>query len=380
MLHLVSKFSLQKPNPKKERELALQLERERGEILIPLNVDGTKATDLPWRIVDVAYIPFQDWAEGLNQLLKKLNSINAPRPLENSGREIAGSAFLTRSPVIERDENLVSNIFPFISVPKVIYSFRFSQELSWKQLSVLHAGWAFRNMGARGAIAFTRPPASFMDDFRIEEIGRKEWQEGAIVEGVLAEHLVTELLSKSLEVHCRRRGLVRDPGGRGFYFPMGLLQRNTVSFEDYRSKRSWVLACGYRTFGGRKYRYHLCPWFHVHHELGSHFIAHLRIRVHLTDYRGAALEERSAVARRKKIGSAWWNAQWLNRQFAVMSFLMEGETEIKIGEDPESQVILDTRPIGGSLSRGIDEDLLASVGAPLGLLISGEDERQEDEE
>jgi hypothetical protein len=380
MLHLVSKFSLHKPNPKKERELALQLEGERGEILIPLNVDGTKPTELPWRIVDVAYIPFQDWGAGLNQLLKKLNSINAPRPLGNTGREIAGSAFLIRSPVTERDENLFSNIFPFTSIPKVIRSFRFSQELTWRELSDLHAKWAFHNKGGRDTVAFTPPPASLRNIFPIEEVAKKEWQEGSMIEGILAEHLVMELLSKSLEVHCRKRGLVGDPSRRGFYFPMGLLRRNTISFESYLGKRSWVLACGYRTFRGGKYRYHLCPWFHLRHELGSHFVAQLRIRVHLTDLRGVALEERSAVARRKNIGSAWWNAQWLSRQFAVMSFLMEGETEIKIGEDPESQVILDTRPIGGSLNRGIDEDLLTSMGAPLGLLMPGEDEKQEEEE
>jgi hypothetical protein len=126
MLHLVSQYSLSKPDPKKERELALQLEKERGnEILIPLNVDGTKPVDLPWRISDKAQIPFQDWATGLAQLLKKLASAETPRPLQATGRDIASSAFLVRPAVTEEKEQLVSNVFRFASVPNVIKQFRF---------------------------------------------------------------------------------------------------------------------------------------------------------------------------------------------------------------------------------------------------------------
>ena len=43
VLALLSRSSLQKPNPRKERTLALNIARERGcEFLIPLNVDGLK--------------------------------------------------------------------------------------------------------------------------------------------------------------------------------------------------------------------------------------------------------------------------------------------------------------------------------------------------
>lgn len=379
MLHLVSRHSLRKPNPKKERELALQLERGRGgEILIPLNVDGTKPSELSWRIVDVAYIPFQDWAAGLAQLLKKLESVDAPRPLGGTGREIAGSAFLVRSAITEGEEELVSNLFPFTSVPKAIRSFRFSREVTRDQASALHEGWAFRNLGGKGALAFMSPPASLVKPFSIEEAGTTEWHEGETVEEILAEHLVSELLGKSLELFCRQRGLVRDPGGRGFYFPMGLLPKNKLLFEDYRGRQGRVLACGYRTFREQKYRYHLGSWFRVRHEPRSGFVAQLRLRIHLADYRGGPLDKRATVARRKKIGSAWWNGQWLNRQLAVMSFLTDRRAEIRVGEDPESEVVLAGYPVGGSVGRGIDEELLATIGAPLGLLIAGEDDEHEE--
>lgn len=380
MLHLVSKHSLRKPNPKKERELALQLERDRGdEMLIPLNVDGTKPSELPWRIVDVAYIPFQNWASGLAQLLTKLDSVNAPRPLVGSGREIAGRAFLVRSPITEEEEELVSNVFAFTAVPRVIRRFRFPCSVARGDAWALHERWAFRNLGGKGALAFTAPPPSIAQSLVIEETARGEWHEGETVEGILAEHLVSELLGKSLEVYFRARGLVRDPGWRGFYFPIGLLPRNRLLFEGYRGKRNRVLACGRRTLGGNKYRYHLCPWFRIRHDPGSGFVAQLRLRLYLTDDTGAALERRAAAVRRRKIGSGWWNGHWLNRQLAVMSFLSDGEREIRVGEDPESQVVLAGSAARGSVGRGIDEALLATIGAPLGLLAGVEEEYEGDE-
>jgi len=378
MLHLVSKHSLHKPNPKKERELALQLERDRKvEILIPLNVDDTKPSELPWRIVDVAYIPFQNWATGLAKLLKKLDSVKAPRPLAANGRQIAGSAYLTHSAITEGEEELISNVFAFTSVPKTVRLFRFSGEVSRKQALALREGWAYRYLGSKGVIAFDRPPAPLSTRLSVEEVSEIEWREGETVEGVLAEHLVNELLRKSLELHCRARGLAREPEGRGFYFPFGLLPRNTILFRGYKGKPSRVFACGYRKFGGGNYRYHLCPWFRVRRAPDLGFTAQLRLRIHLADFRGTALEKRAAVARRKRIGSSWWNGQWLSRQLAVMSFLAEDQAEIRIGMDSGHHVVLGGYPAGALVSRGIDEILLSKIGAPPGLLIPSADQDRE---
>ena len=57
--------------------------------LIPLNVDGLKPTELDWMTSDITFIPFhKSWAKGLAQLLKKLDSIDAPRPVKD-GKAIA---------------------------------------------------------------------------------------------------------------------------------------------------------------------------------------------------------------------------------------------------------------------------------------------------
>ena len=60
LVALMSRSSVNKPNPRKEPTLAHNLARERGEpdFLIPLNVDGMKPTELDWMTTDLTFIPF----------------------------------------------------------------------------------------------------------------------------------------------------------------------------------------------------------------------------------------------------------------------------------------------------------------------------------
>ena len=64
LISLLSKHSLKKPNPLKERTLAINLGKERKiDFVIPLNVDGLSPTQLDWMTNDLTFIPFhQSWA------------------------------------------------------------------------------------------------------------------------------------------------------------------------------------------------------------------------------------------------------------------------------------------------------------------------------
>jgi hypothetical protein len=65
----------------------------------------------------INYIGFQNWGDGLRQLLKKLDSIDAPKPLAEEGGCIAAETFLPGGVVVERADVLQSNCLPFTHVP-----------------------------------------------------------------------------------------------------------------------------------------------------------------------------------------------------------------------------------------------------------------------
>jgi hypothetical protein len=117
---VLSRHSINKANPLKERTLALTLAKEQKNLVVPINLDGLSTSDLNWMISDLTFIPFHlDWAEGLAQLLKLLERDKAPRELAN-GRSIAASWFETKGLVVPKEERLWSNVvkisFPNTSI------------------------------------------------------------------------------------------------------------------------------------------------------------------------------------------------------------------------------------------------------------------------
>jgi len=120
---LLSRASLAKPNPVKERTLALSIARQRKiNFLVPLNVDGLKADELDWMTSDRAFIPFRhNWAEGFSRLLKRLNSIRCPRPLASRGAQLVSDWIAVRDAPYCRNEVLTSNLLQFTSIPDSIW-------------------------------------------------------------------------------------------------------------------------------------------------------------------------------------------------------------------------------------------------------------------
>ncbi|MDN5863937.1 MAG: toll/interleukin-1 receptor domain-containing protein [Gammaproteobacteria bacterium] len=102
LLAILSKASLEKENPTKERTLALNIGKERkSDFLIPLQAEPLAPTDLNWMVSDITYIPFHEsWSTGLRQLLKKLEKISTPQNLVNGG-QVASTALLDTNCVVQ---------------------------------------------------------------------------------------------------------------------------------------------------------------------------------------------------------------------------------------------------------------------------------------
>lgn len=322
LLAILSRHSINKSNPRKERTLALNLGRERGEpdFLIPLNLDGLRPTELDWMTSDLTFIPFfPSWSEGLAKLFKKLDSVHAPKPLD--GRALVSAWVAQRDHPAERPERLWSNSFPILEMPMhLVYLrsageplFRFFNSIPFVRENDL-SFWAFE------------VPEDLPQSVEIEKIS---WFPSSPNDDLARK--VVRLLRLYMWNHCLRRGLRRTKEEKRTYcyFSEEEDGKRKLFFTSYSGRKSWVNAVGQRKFRigpgiVETSRYHLSPDFLPRLFLFPEPAFCLSIHVHLTNEDGLALPPRKAFRRRKKICGAWWNHQWLSRQLGIMQWLSDG--------------------------------------------------------
>jgi hypothetical protein len=381
MIHLLSKYSLHKANPSKERQLALTISKERNEeFLIPLNLDGTRVIDLPWQLSDIIYIPFHNWGEGLGQLLKKLGSCNAPRALMGEGRRIAAQTFIPADALLEKGEILQSNCLPFERIPAIVKRFQLSQSLSGVEEQELGDRWAFYKVDDLKLMAFERPPVALPDKLIISSAGGTSWKDVDKIDRIRSTNIVSSLLKKSLLKKCIEKGLKLKRESGVLYFPAGLLEKDRIKYVGYRGRKTWLRVIAERQFPTGKIRYHLAFVCWIRQDVLDGFVAQVKIRLHLIDWTGKEIEGRVALGRRKKITKNWWNPQWLSRQIAIRSFLAGGVDSIVIGDEPDEQVVLSVVPIRGEVPIAINEEFLKPLRLELTTMQVEEMETDEEDE
>lgn len=365
LLQLVSRSSIDKPNPTKERTLALSIGRARGiDFLIPLNVDGIPAEELNWMLSDLTYIPFcPGWARGFTQLLKKLRKVGAPR-FEGDGRAIAASQFLPDDVLTSEPESLYSNLIPVAQSPEVIHRFRWSRHLSALERQALEDAWPHyateRQDGLHRRMysyAFEAPPTGLVENFLTYEEGGAVWSQTEEMDGISCWQLARPLLTKTLVRAMRQRGLEVTTGRwQDFYFPGGLLEKDKIWYRSYTGGKVPLQVAGERTFRGKEtFRYNLGFHMDFVRLSGGELAAKFRTRLKISDAKGDPFDSHiTANARRKSITRTWYNDDLLKRELAILSFLAHGGDAIDLG----SGLCLQAMPKVETAPFGIDEGAL----------------------
>jgi len=173
-LAVLSHHSVNKPNPLKERTLALNLSKEREEnFVVPINLDGISPTDLDWMVSDLTFISFHhSWAEGLSQLLKLLETLNAPREFSN-GRLAAASWFEAGHLVVRKQERLWLNLAEIKELPKDIYRYEAAAFIPEDERLQMLKLWPHVSEG-KVFWAFAPPPRELEDKYKFTEGGRRQ--------------------------------------------------------------------------------------------------------------------------------------------------------------------------------------------------------------
>lgn len=361
-LAILSHHSVKKPNPLKERTLALNLSREREEnFVVPINLDGISPTDLDWMVSDLTFISFHhSWAEGLSQLLKLLETLNAPKDFSN-GRSAAASWFEAGHLVVRKQERLWLNLAEIKELPKDIYRYETAAFIPEDDRLQLLKLWPHISEG-KVFWAFERPTRELEDKYKFTEGGRRQNWNSLSADNAGLRQLAVRLLNESVRSVGLARGLEATPDGSTSYFPDGLLANNRLPFEGYDKKRTWIRSVGVRNFrtlaGKESCRYHLAVQIRVwlDHEIGN--VVQIRVRLHLTTLEGQPFEAKAALRRRKRICRSWWNYHWLARTFGILQFLAGNNPSIQIGESSSQRLVISKYPLTAHITSGLDESQL----------------------
>lgn len=370
MISIYSSASLANAETMRQRALALNIaDEQKIDFLIPLKLENFDASHLDRETATLAFIPFEiNWAKGLKQLFEKLNAVNCPRSLAD-GKMVATEFFFEKDVLSNEPEQLYTNCFAVESIPQAIYKFEVKEDFFESEKE--NFLWAYRKLNDREVFSFHHPPAQFLKEYKVKEIGgyswrdveKIEWTENGERKWMYASNLVSELIRKSLIAKCHQKGMKFSTDTELHYFPSGLLERDRTPLTMPDGKRIAGLGvCGERKYfkpndQSEYYRYYLAPTFYIRKDLFENFVALFRLRIHLTDTNGEALPGRKRNSRRKHLCKNWWNDDWFKRILAVAQFLADNG-QIIIGELSKEQIVLSSAPVSFGVAGGINESAL----------------------
>ncbi|MBI4307154.1 MAG: toll/interleukin-1 receptor domain-containing protein [Chloroflexi bacterium] len=343
VIALLSRSSMDKPNPMKERTLALNISRDRRvDFLIPLNVDGLRSTELDWMTSDLTFIPFERWNIGLINLFRKLQQIDCPRGL-GDGQSTVRELIASREEVLGSPERVWSNACEIVHIPD-----RFFRYIGMFDPM---AGPTIEG------VAFVQSPDtfwSFVSPSRaVKGLETEEFDCKSVI-GSGDEQVrgpLTALIRANVRQFLLDRGLESTPDGDDVYFPRGLFPGDRLNFEHYDGGRSWVQVAGFRSFRSQSgtstlTRYHVCPRLDPRFFDYSAPAMELSIRLYLTDQAGNPLHPSRVNRRRRKIVKDWWNHEWLSRHSAVLHWLSDGRDLVVLTGGSEGEITFRSRPWG----------------------------------
>ena len=339
VLGLLSKDSIGRDNPRKERTLALQLGKQRNtdDFLITLNLDGSQPD---WTLSDISWISFREsWADGLRRLLKKLESLDAPKI--HAGNSAIAKAALERgaSLLSKKSETLTTNWMPFVEVPEVLRIFDTS-ELDKEQVKLCRELWPYYGLEPGKAAAFFPPPAEFAKAVK-QTKEAFHWPSFNLIHDTSTHNIVSNLLKRSVHSWLIRAGCVLAADYSAYYLPAPFKGESIFRFKDVDDKSSYIRVEG----SVRLYRPNSAPEEIIHHpairymirktDMGS-FVVQLRPGVALFDGSHNQITGRKVGPRTKKVTRAYFNEKWRKRLMAFSQLLAKAaiedkETNLRLG-------------------------------------------------
>ena len=362
MLALISEHSLRKQKPTGERALAQRIAEQRKipDFLIPLKVDGS---ELDWLTTTVSYISFtRGWADGWRALVKKLDSISAPRSLENAAPLAASSFPRGEDLVNDTGEQLLTNVIKVKSFPNILRVFRVAGSVESEDWKRLERTWAFYEIAKDALVALIPPPPEFAGRIKPTP-GQLLWTECELFRNVRARDIAASLIMKALSRRLTKGGCLEHPNPKlkeTFFLPETFVEGGKLSFTGYRGRKTWLLIRGRVTFrraaGVRELNFHHFAFrLRLARGLGRAFHVQLTPTLVFFDEKGHPILDKTVGSRRRRMTKMWYNDKWLTRLMAAEQLLT--------GLPPagEDDLVLEPSLVSLASPRGLNEAILEPV-------------------
>ena len=320
-----------------EIAIALRVMRKErlGNFLLPIVLEHVEEPNP--ELIRLNHTDFSiGWAAGLARLLDRLAKLATPRrdgPAKGSMKRWLDLQGHLAGAVTGETSSYTSNWLPILSLPPLVrYVGTPAGRGAWDEF-VKKSNPPMRAY-LRLAVTFAEPGVAQVEfgpdsPVRTEyEMPTQAFMDGRpprgmpAMAGVDARRMVVDMLRQGWETFALSRGLVRyEMSGRSsFYMPEGLLPGDWAHFDTKAGKRAKRKLVGIR--GKRKVRYH----FAVSARPQIRPFPRLVIYAHVVFSEGGVpvTAKNAAQRSRKALCKHWWNAEWRDRQSAMLAFLAEG--------------------------------------------------------
>jgi hypothetical protein len=347
LISIISKNSIDKSAPRRERTLAASLGKElKRTFLIPILLEPFKTSELSWDISDLSHISFANgWADGLLKLNKKLDAIDTPKQqtnLNSLANEIDCRYF---------EENNFdfawSNLFKFTMVPNVVWRVKTSSPYNPKSFPRNFPFWRI-NDNEFFAFDHNLPSNMFTIiealSFEINPLAKDIHQ---------LENARKVLLNKLVSSFARSKGMYRKfDTNNVFYIPYNATDKNIIYYTSVDDKATWLRHSSERHFNKTDlFNYHLSFSSSVV-ELSGQFFLRLTPNFVITDHNDKPIATTKVLSRRKKLCKMMFNKEWLQRLLAISSFLFGNKPECFLYEGDSTSVKIESRPLKLPITSG----------------------------
>ena len=328
VLAILSKDSIKKANPTNERTKALGVGKKLGitDFLMTLNLDGTEPD---WTLSTISYISFREsWADGLRRVLKKLQSLEAPR-IHTGKRGLVAQSLETGSELLEPEaEPLVCNWLPIPNLPEILKIFDTSR-LSKDEIR----SWPHVEVAPNRVAAFFGPGGDIASKVT-ETREAHSWPSVDHIRTLEAQHVVTNILNQAINQMLGAAGVLFCQETKLHYIPDGFRGESLVRYTDTDAVSHYIKIRGTRTI-----RKPAGPPEVVTHRpairsrarriAANQYVVELTPAVALFDSSGHPITGRGVGPRRKKVTQWWFNQKWRQR-FLIFAQILR-EQSLKMG-------------------------------------------------